>query len=424
MTASMRLVFLALLVLVRALHPPPVDDIDASISGQIRPQYLSLLFSAPVLRTSLTEFLPAASSAVGIRNSLRESVLESWRVHAGSDVARDHELNDGFFAFQKREYGEADFHSHPRGWISTKAGQDLLLALTASVGDYLERIGGEREIGLDADRMHVWASVHESCSSHPRHVHPGATVSGVVYLSVPLAAGSLVFSDPRGAVPPFEDTVRFEPDVGDLVLFPPWLPHEVSPNCAASSPRMSISFNYVDPPKENDVWGSATARFTHAIPPAPLPVANDSGGGGGGSSGASGGEKGLGSSRAPSGTCGDVATSKATAATAATATTDGSVGGGELQDDLARIHKELKGLRRQVRGISKRLQDRPVLERGRREASPSSDGNEAVEELLSAAAAAEARETLERILTESAVLLEEVSRATGGKASIRIEVSD
>ena len=84
-------------------------------------------------------------------------------------------------------------------------------------------------------RMVVWASVHEHDSHHQSHVHNDGLLSGVFYANVPADAGHLVFSDPRGVSPyhpqesplsPFDEH-RIAPKVGDIVLFPPWLPHRV-----------------------------------------------------------------------------------------------------------------------------------------------------------------------------------------------------
>ena len=39
-----------------------------------------------------------------------------------------------------------------------------------------------------------------------------------------------------GYLPPFENGFTHAPLAGDLVLFPPWLPHEVHPNDALMTP--------------------------------------------------------------------------------------------------------------------------------------------------------------------------------------------
>ena len=174
---------------------------------------------------------------------------------------------DNFFSFQKKRIGEEDMATNPKGWLADAAGQQLLGAIVQASTHYLDTIDYGRRYGsasipfvngtrtpeLSGDNFHVWASVHAHCSSHPTHVHPGASLSGVIYLSAPPDTGSLgalptrssshptshlspstltpfthtpqaVFSDPRGHLPPFERRVAYHPLAGEWIIFPPWLP--------------------------------------------------------------------------------------------------------------------------------------------------------------------------------------------------------
>ena len=114
---------------------------------------------------------------------------------------------------------------------------------------YLEAVGGGSTdyMSEHPEKLNVfmWASVHDSCMAHLAHTHPNATVSGVYYVNVPLGSGDLVFEDPRGALPPFGNRHIVKPRAGQVVLFPSWLVHAVSPSCGltAANPRMSLSFN-------------------------------------------------------------------------------------------------------------------------------------------------------------------------------------
>ena len=108
--------------------------------------------------------------------------------------------------------------------------------------------------------------MHDRCSAHVRHVHPGATVLAVYYVLLPEGAGKLAFSDPRGALPPFENMAGIRPREDELVTFPPWVGHEVMPNCGATSDkRIPISFNLVDDELEHH-WGDATAGYVATLP--------------------------------------------------------------------------------------------------------------------------------------------------------------
>ena len=256
---------------------------------------LSLLFPSPIMRLNLADALPA-----GTLEALEDAVLESWGEHLaeqetlqvqGGSAARrattdggrlraasDQERNEEFFYFQRDRIGVEGQSSEPKGWLASDAAQQLLGACTAAAAGYIERIAhhGGRDIGtpgedweLDPDRMHVWASVHRGGSTHPRHIHANAAVSGVFYVRAPRGSGRICFFDPRGSVPPFEREVRHEPLAGELLLFPPWLSHAVAsstmPDDAdADGARVSISFNYVDGDDGlleggRHAWGEATA---------------------------------------------------------------------------------------------------------------------------------------------------------------------
>ena len=112
--------------------------------------------------------------------------------------------------------------------------------------------------------LFVWASVHHPRSHHPPHVHSDAMVSGVYYASPNIAAGQIMFEDPRGrglfehlaqeraADEPFAEMVGFDPKEGRMLVFPPWLAHRVAPAPAPDAnaqegvqaqPRVSFSFN-------------------------------------------------------------------------------------------------------------------------------------------------------------------------------------
>lgn len=100
----------------------------------------------------------------------------------------------------------------------------------------------------------AWAMVNRAGHSTRAHLHPNSVFSGVVYLQVPAGAGAIVFLDPRAGaqmlVPPLragaaenrQGRVRRLPQVGELLLFPSWLWHEVEPS-SQEEPRIAISFN-------------------------------------------------------------------------------------------------------------------------------------------------------------------------------------
>jgi uncharacterized protein (TIGR02466 family) len=95
----------------------------------------------------------------------------------------------------------------------------------------------------------MWLNVHGQHGFNHVHVHSGAWYSGVVYLQVTEKSGQIMFTDPRpGADMSFhhrrieKDTSAVRAKVGDIILFPAFLPHLVEPNCDTVE-RISISFN-------------------------------------------------------------------------------------------------------------------------------------------------------------------------------------
>jgi hypothetical protein len=101
--------------------------------------------------------------------------------------------------------------------------------------------------------LFYWSAVHEKAMAHPPHVHPGSLVSGVYYSQICPGAGNLTFEDPRGPLPPFLEKLTIKPKEGDLILFPGWLSHYVTPTwggpddtmegMGSGKRRVSFSFN-------------------------------------------------------------------------------------------------------------------------------------------------------------------------------------
>ena len=110
---------------------------------------------------------------------------------------------------------------------------------------------GRRKLKLNA----LWINILEPGGAHTGHIHPHSVISGTFYVVTPDGASSLKFEDPRLAMmmaaPMRKEKARLEnkpfvfvaPKAGDILMWESWLRHEVTPN-EASSPRISVSFNY------------------------------------------------------------------------------------------------------------------------------------------------------------------------------------
>lgn len=129
-----------------------------------------------------------------------------------------------------------------------------LAQLMASIQQGMDDVLAFLKIGAGARQITgCWANVNPPGAGHALHTHPNNFLSGVYYLQVQPGADTINFHDPRpqAAVirPPVTgltacntDQVVVPVEPGDLLIFPAWLPHSVSPN-ESSQPRISISFN-------------------------------------------------------------------------------------------------------------------------------------------------------------------------------------
>jgi uncharacterized protein (TIGR02466 family) len=112
----------------------------------------------------------------------------------------------------------------------------------------------------------LWANVLQTGASQSLHNHANCFVSGVVYPSPVDASSQTVFVRGMGAreftfrnthagstVGPYnaDKWIAPAPQVGDLILFPSYLLHEVPTNQGAV--RISLSFNAI--PQRLDAWG-------------------------------------------------------------------------------------------------------------------------------------------------------------------------
>ena len=105
-------------------------------------------------------------------------------------------------------------------------------------------------------RITTWVNCNWGQSLNRAHVHPGAELSGVLYVQVPEGAGALVFHDPR---PQAEMSLLgrrlirpvaglcsrhvVQPEAGSLLLFPSWLLHGVEQGSNHHQLRIAISFD-------------------------------------------------------------------------------------------------------------------------------------------------------------------------------------
>ena len=109
---------------------------------------------------------------------------------------------------------------------------------------------GNNEEVLQTTVRSMWGNVTPKGGYNFIHVHPSAWMSAVYYIQIPNDDSPLIFQDPRPArMMDYQRTVLINDEyyehqckVGELILFPAWLPHYVNPN-TSDELRISMSFN-------------------------------------------------------------------------------------------------------------------------------------------------------------------------------------
>lgn len=135
----------------------------------------------------------------------------------------------------------------------------LIQMFQRTVLDYLQvyHVDPKDEVGL---RLAAWAMVYNEGGYSTVHTHPNAHFACVYYLDNPpqierrmttgvrLLPGEIEFVDTRGAQGMLPGTInmgtsfRLNPQEGDMLIFPAWLPHFVHP-MVGDKDRICIACN-------------------------------------------------------------------------------------------------------------------------------------------------------------------------------------
>jgi uncharacterized protein (TIGR02466 family) len=199
------------------------------------------LFSTPLIMTELADGSPLIPS-------LRASILA------------------------RREQSDGVSHSNEGGWQS----DDDLIVWAGSAGDtlvsgikaILEQCTGTFDGKLVQKqalewKIQAWANINQKGNGNALHFHPASYWSGTLYVDDggidgrEHLGGAIEFKDPRGAAPLMYApgvkmaldgcltaglAERIYPKTGQLIIFPSWLAHCVTPY-RGNGTRISIAFN-------------------------------------------------------------------------------------------------------------------------------------------------------------------------------------
>ena len=130
---------------------------------------------------------------------------------------------------------------------------DNFTDLFNEINNRVKKIEENLSLSKELKFHNCWYNVNGLGSFNRPHVHPGAVVSGVYYISIPKNSGMIVFLNENldsyynNNIKNFNEynssTWKIKPEENKCVLFPSYLKHYVEPNLNKKE-RISISFNY------------------------------------------------------------------------------------------------------------------------------------------------------------------------------------
>ncbi len=187
-------------------------------------------------------------------NSLKEGIVfpTNYYVIDIFDEYENQKYKDFLIHLSEQTNGEK--RSNRNGWQS-----DTLLWKEKIFNPLLDKVlENSKKIAMHLSKKDVpqmvirsmWGNINPKGGFNFTHVHPSSWMSGVYYIQLPEGNNEIVFEDPRPArMMDFQRSSLIKDEyfshyskVGQLLLFPSWLPHFVSPNTSNEN-RISISFN-------------------------------------------------------------------------------------------------------------------------------------------------------------------------------------
>jgi len=190
-------------------------------------------------------------------------IIEVFPTAVADVTLLDRELLDNLekeiYEEMKRD-PEGESLSNMGGWQSARDSgigpitQSLRKSLLPLVQKYYDETIGRCDMTEKLKITGMWANVSGKGSFNQEHVHPGANVSGVLYVKVPKNAAYINFINPNRGLKmhvsevPIEvnkynsESFFFGPTKGRLLLFPSWLSHSVDMT-ESDGDRISLAFN-------------------------------------------------------------------------------------------------------------------------------------------------------------------------------------
>jgi uncharacterized protein (TIGR02466 family) len=159
------------------------------------------------------------------------------------------------FISKLRKANKSVSNSNQGGWQSDFIQLDKIPLFQTALISAINEVSKSINIKPDAQiRLNgCWVNVNPTGARNQLHTHPDSMISGVYYLKVPKNSGRIVLLDPRPqahciSMPISRYTeatspsYHHQPQEGEFVLFPSWLPHFVDANESVEE-RISVAFN-------------------------------------------------------------------------------------------------------------------------------------------------------------------------------------
>lgn len=160
----------------------------------------------------------------------------------------------------KEKYPDSSTKSNKGGWQSDREGffDSIFSKHLELIKKEITQLIKEYKFITDLDLPSMWININSKYSYNIKHIHPGASVSGVLWIKVPENSGDFVFEMPdlfnytllsktsnqhliqNNLMPAW----GIKPKEGSMMIFPSYLPHYVDQN-NNDEDRISISFNLI-----------------------------------------------------------------------------------------------------------------------------------------------------------------------------------
>lgn len=146
---------------------------------------------------------------------------------------------------------------HSETWESLDNQPDCIVEIMNTIHEDMIELYSKYNISKEPELENYWFISNGKYSYNRLHTHPGAFLSGVIYIKVPNNCGKIIFKRPDYLIENFDGFIssnneynygnwEIPPEVGKIVYFSSAIPHEVAQNLTEDEDdqRICLSFNY------------------------------------------------------------------------------------------------------------------------------------------------------------------------------------